>query len=125
MQAKGAIALAQPLASPDKEERARIIYRKHKLKRQRHKCNAKFQIPFLLAPLVASPCLQACDRAKILKDAKEPIAYMWELIKEFAAFLRREKRWWLWPLVLCLLLIGLFVTFGASGGIAWLMYPFL
>lgn len=50
---------------------------------------------------------------------------MWSLLKEFAHFLRQEKKWWLWPLILILLLIGFFVVFTASGGIAWLLYPFM
>ncbi len=50
---------------------------------------------------------------------------MWSLLKEFARFLHQEKKWWLWPLVLLLLLIGALVVFTASGGIAWLLYPFM
>ena len=31
---------------------------------------------------------------------------MWQLFKEFLLFLRQEKKWWLVPLVVLLLLIG-------------------
>ena len=36
---------------------------------------------------------------------------MWDLIKEFARFLRQEKKWWLWPLVIAIIVIGALVVF--------------
>ena len=50
---------------------------------------------------------------------------MWPLIKEFLGFLKQEKIWWLIPLILILLLLGVVLVFTASSGIAWALYPFL
>ena len=50
---------------------------------------------------------------------------MWSLLREFLGFLMKEKKWWLVPLVLVLLLIGMLVVFGSSSVLAPLMYPFL
>lgn len=51
--------------------------------------------------------------------------FMWSLFKEFIEFARREKKWWLVPLVLVLLLLGALVVFTSSSGIAWALYPFM
>jgi hypothetical protein len=48
---------------------------------------------------------------------------MWEILKEFLLFLRQEKKWWLWPLVLILLLLGLLLIFSAQSPLAPLLYP--
>ncbi|HEV2454804.1 MAG TPA: DUF5989 family protein [Verrucomicrobiae bacterium] len=50
---------------------------------------------------------------------------MWALLKEFLAFSRREKKWWLIPLITLLLLLGIILIFTASSGIVWALYPFL
>lgn len=50
---------------------------------------------------------------------------MWELTKEFLRFLRQEKKWWLAPLIIVLLIVGLIVVFGSSQAIAPFLYPFL
>lgn len=50
---------------------------------------------------------------------------MWALFKEFAEFMRREKKWWLWPLAIVLLLLGALLIFTSSSGIAWALYPFM
>jgi hypothetical protein len=50
---------------------------------------------------------------------------MWALFKEFAQFLRQEKKWWLWPLAIVLILLGALVVFASSSGIAWALYPFM
>ena len=50
---------------------------------------------------------------------------MWALLKEFLQFSRQEKKWWLVPLMVVLLLIGLILIFTASSGIAWALYPFM
>ncbi|MCP5523078.1 MAG: hypothetical protein H7A46_16200 [Verrucomicrobiales bacterium] len=49
---------------------------------------------------------------------------MWSLFKEFAEFLRREKKWWLWPLAVVLLLLGALLVFASSSGL-WALYPFM
>jgi hypothetical protein len=48
---------------------------------------------------------------------------MWDIVKEFLQFLRQEKKWWLVPLVLVLLLLGIFLVFSASSPLAPLLYP--
>ena len=50
---------------------------------------------------------------------------MWSLFKEFLRFSRKEKKWWLFPLVFVLLILGAILVFAASSGIAWALYPFL
>jgi hypothetical protein len=50
---------------------------------------------------------------------------MWGLLKEFLAFLRQEKKWWLIPLVVLLIGLGALLVFGSGTGIAWLLYPFM
>ena len=48
---------------------------------------------------------------------------MWEIVKEFMLFLREEKKWWLMPLVVVLLGLGIFLAFSASSPLAPLLYP--
>lgn len=50
---------------------------------------------------------------------------MWSVLKEFLRFCTREKKWWLIPLVVVLLLLGAILIFSASSGIAWALYPFM
>ena len=47
---------------------------------------------------------------------------MWLLFKEFFRFARQEKKWWLIPLIVVLLLVGAIVIFTAGSGIAWGIY---
>ena len=49
---------------------------------------------------------------------------MWRLLKEFLMFARQEKKWWLIPLVVLLLVLGAILIFASSSGIAWALYPF-
>lgn len=48
---------------------------------------------------------------------------MWEIVKEFLRFLVQEKRWWLVPLAVLLLLLGVFLVLSASSPLAPLLYP--
>jgi hypothetical protein len=50
--------------------------------------------------------------------------HMWRLLKEFLMFARQEKKWWLIPLVVLLLVLGAILIFASSSGIAWALYPF-
>lgn len=50
---------------------------------------------------------------------------MWQLFKEFTKFLKQEKKWWLIPLVMVLLVLGAVIVFGTGSVLAPLMYPFL
>jgi hypothetical protein len=48
---------------------------------------------------------------------------MWSLIKEFFRFAGREKKWWLIPLIVALLLLGVVLIFTNSSGLSWALYP--
>ena len=48
---------------------------------------------------------------------------MWQIFREFLLFLRQEKKWWLVPLVVLLLALGLLLVFSASSPLAPLLYP--
>ena len=50
---------------------------------------------------------------------------MWALFKEFLKFCKQEKKWWLIPLIVLLLVLGAILLFTASSGIAWALYPFM
>lgn len=52
-------------------------------------------------------------------------ASMWPLLKEFLGFCKQEKKWWLIPLIVLLLVLGAILIFTASSGIAWALYPFM
>ncbi|MGD0411052.1 MAG: DUF5989 family protein [Verrucomicrobiota bacterium] len=47
------------------------------------------------------------------------------MFKEFVGFCRQEKKWWLIPLIVMLLALGVFLIFTATAGISWALYPFL
>jgi hypothetical protein len=50
---------------------------------------------------------------------------MWSLLKEFLRFARQEKKWWLVPLIVLLVVLGAVLVFTSSSGIAWALYPFM
>jgi len=50
---------------------------------------------------------------------------MWQLFKEFLAFLKQEKKWWLLPLVMVLLILAAVIIFSGGSVFAPLMYPFM
>lgn len=45
------------------------------------------------------------------------------LVREFLAFIRQEKKWWMIPLVLVLLLLGALMIFASSSPLAPFLYP--
>jgi len=45
------------------------------------------------------------------------------IAKEFLFFLKQEKKWWLIPLVVIFMLIGLFIIFAESSALAPFLYP--
>jgi hypothetical protein len=51
--------------------------------------------------------------------------FVLRLFKEFLLFLRQEKKWWLAPLVVALLVLGALILFSGGSVLAPLMYPFL
>ncbi len=48
---------------------------------------------------------------------------MWSWLKALLVFLRQEKKWWLIPLVMVLVLLGALVLLSANSGISWALYP--
>jgi hypothetical protein len=52
-------------------------------------------------------------------------AEMFQLLREFLQFLKQEKKWWLVPLVVILILIGALIVFTSGSVLGPLMYPFI
>jgi len=50
---------------------------------------------------------------------------MWSLLKEFCRYAKQEKKMWLVPLIILLVLLGAVLIFTANSGITWALYPFL
>ena len=44
--------------------------------------------------------------------------------REFLHFLLREKKWWLVPLLIILMLVGVLIVFAQSSPLAPFIYPF-
>lgn len=61
------------------------------------------------------------DRAKVFEESAQapPVG----LLREFFDFLRYEKKWWLTPIILILLLVSLFALLAGSP-LAPFIYPF-
>lgn len=47
---------------------------------------------------------------------------MWRVFQEFLLFLRQEKKWWLIPFVVVLLLLGLFLALAPTSPLAPFIY---
>ncbi len=45
------------------------------------------------------------------------------LVKEFFLFIKHEKKWWLIPLILVLLVVGALALFASSSPLAPFIYP--
>lgn len=45
------------------------------------------------------------------------------LVKEFFLFIKHEKKWWLVPLVVVLLIVGLLLVFASTSPLAPFIYP--
>lgn len=45
------------------------------------------------------------------------------LTREFIAFIRHEKKWWMIPLALVLLLLGALLVFSSASPLAPFLYP--
>jgi uncharacterized protein DUF5989 len=69
-------------------------------------------------------CCGACFPLGTSGQKTYRLPRMWRLFKEFLLFARQEKKWWLIPLVIMLLVIGAVLIFASSSGIAWALYPF-
>lgn len=48
---------------------------------------------------------------------------MIEFLKDIFTFLMERKKWWLIPIILALLLLGLLIIFAESSAIAPFVYP--
>ena len=51
------------------------------------------------------------------------VAGKFSIAKEFLFFLKQEKKWWLIPLAVVFLLLGLFIIFAESSALAPFLYP--
>jgi len=49
---------------------------------------------------------------------------MLSILKEFLLFLKQEKKWWLIPLVLVLLVLGALIVLTSGSVLGPLVYPF-
>lgn len=45
-----------------------------------------------------------------------------EIVKEFWDFLKVRKKWWLMPIILCLVLLGLLLIFSEGSAVAPFIY---
>ncbi len=50
---------------------------------------------------------------------------MWPLLKEFFQFLRQEKKWWLVPLVVVLLALGVLMVVSSGSVLSPFLYPLM
>lgn len=51
------------------------------------------------------------------------MAGKFSIAKEFMMFLKEEKKWWLMPLMVLFIIIGLFIIFAESSALAPFLYP--
>lgn len=47
---------------------------------------------------------------------------MWELLKDFAGFLGKRKKYWLAPIIIVMLLLGMLVVLASGSAIAPFIY---
>lgn len=57
-----------------------------------------------------------------IRDDAQPMAKQ-SLVREFFAFIRHEKKWWMIPLVVVLLVVGGLILFAGSSPLAPFIYP--
>ena len=50
---------------------------------------------------------------------------MWRLFKECLSFAWREKKWWLIPLIVVLVLLAALILFSTGSALGPFMYPFM
>jgi len=51
------------------------------------------------------------------------VKHMTRFFKEFLRFAMSEKKWWIIPLLLILVVVGLLLFLSAGSGISWALYP--
>jgi len=47
---------------------------------------------------------------------------MWELIKDFAGFMAKRKKYWLAPIIIVMLLLGVLIVLASGSSIAPFIY---
>ena len=47
---------------------------------------------------------------------------MWELLKDFAGFLGKRKKYWLAPIIIVMLLLGMLIVLAGGSAIAPFIY---
>jgi len=47
---------------------------------------------------------------------------MWELIKDFAGFMAKRKKYWLAPIIIVMLLLGMLIVLASGSAIAPFIY---
>lgn len=47
---------------------------------------------------------------------------MWELVKDFAGFLKKRKKYWLAPIIIVMLLLGILIVMAQGSTIAPFIY---
>lgn len=47
---------------------------------------------------------------------------MWELLKDFAGFLGKRKKYWLAPIIIVMLLLGMLIVLASGSAIAPFIY---
>ncbi len=47
---------------------------------------------------------------------------MWELIKDFAGFMGKRKKYWLAPIIIVMLLLGVLIVLASGSAIAPFIY---
>jgi hypothetical protein len=46
-----------------------------------------------------------------------------EILREFSLFIKQERKWWMAPLLILLVLIGFVIVFAESSVLAPFLYP--
>lgn len=49
---------------------------------------------------------------------------MWDFLKEFILFIKENKKWWLVPMIVVMLLLGLVIVVGQGTALAPFVYTF-
>lgn len=47
---------------------------------------------------------------------------MWELIKDFGAFMNKRKKYWLAPIIIVMVLLGVLIVFAHGSAVAPFIY---
>ncbi len=53
---------------------------------------------------------------------KEPSMAKWSILREYLSFLKTHKKWWLLPVVLILIILGLIIILAQGSALAPFIY---